>query len=49
MSLMDPKNYEVFKNSAFPGINRPISSNQKNIEDKKKMINIFYITNKSKN
>ena len=36
MSLMDPKNYEVFKNSAFPGINRPISSNQKNLEDKKK-------------
>ena len=36
MSIMDPKNYEVFKNSAFPEINRPISSKQKNVEDKKK-------------
>ena len=33
---MDPKKYEVFQNSAFPEVNRPITSKQsKNIESKK--------------
>ena len=33
---MDPKKYEVFQNSAFPEVNRPITSKKsKNKEDKK--------------
>ena len=36
MSLMDPKKYEVFQNSAFPEVNRPITSKKsKNNEGKK--------------